>query len=271
MEHWICVICGTQFAPSQEQPQACPICADQRQYIRHKGQQWTTLATMQKEGLKNTLKEHEPGLTGIGTTPGFAIGQRALLVQTEKGNVLWDCITLLDENTAKAVEQLGGIDALVISHPHYYTTMIEWAERFHARVYLHEADRQWVMRPDERITFWSGETLSLMDDVTIVRLGGHFPGSTVLHWAKGAEGKGALLTGDTIYVVQDRNWVSFMYSYPNLIPLPSAEIRRMREVISQYNFERVYAAWFEAIVQADAKNAVLKSADRYIQAVEKGL
>ena len=41
----------------------------------------------------------------------------------------------------------------------------------------------------------------------------------MLHWPAGANGKGALLTGDIIQVVQDRRYVSFMRSYPNLIPL----------------------------------------------------
>jgi hypothetical protein len=268
MEYWICVTCGTQFAPSEAPPSGCPICLDQRQYIGHQGQKWTTLASMQKDGFHNVVKEHEPRLTGIGTQPSFAIGQRALLVQTDEGNVLWDCISLLDDETVAMVQQRGGIQAIAISHPHYYTTMVDWATRFDARLLLHEADRQWVMRPGERITFWSGETLQLMRDITLLRLGGHFAGSTVLHWASGADGKGALLTGDTIQVVADRNWVSFMYSYPNLIPLPASEINRIRNAVLPYNFDRIYGAWFETIVASDAKNAVLRSADRYMQALE---
>ena len=271
MEYWICVTCGSQFAQSQEPPQQCPICLDQRQYIGHQGQQWTTLSKMQQDGYQNIMQQEEPHLTGIGTTPSFAIGQRALLIQTDQGNVLWDCISFLDDETVQAVQDLGGIAAIAISHPHYYSSMIEWAERFHAPVYLHEADHQWVMRLDKRITFWSGETLPLLDGVTLVRLGGHFAGGTVLHWPRGAEGRGALLTGDIIYVVADRAWVSFMYSYPNLIPLPAQEIRRMRETIAPYPFERLYAAWFERVVMADASTAVQQSAERYIKAIEEGL
>ncbi len=271
MEYWICVTCGSQFAQSQEPPPQCPICLDQRQYIGHQGQQWTTLSKMQQHGYQNITQQEEPHLTGIGTTPSFAIGQRALLIQTDQGNVLWDCISFLDDETVQAVQDLGGIAAIAISHPHYYSSMIEWAERFHAPVYLHEADHQWVMRLDKRITFWSGETLPLLDGVTLVRLGGHFAGGTVLHWPRGAEGRGALLTGDIIYVVADRAWVSFMYSYPNLIPLPAQEIRRMRETIAPYPFERLYAAWFDRVVRADASTAVQQSAERYIKAIEEGL
>lgn len=271
MEHWICVTCGSQFTASTEPPQGCPICLDQRQYIGYQGQQWTTLGKLQQEGHQNTIKEEEPHLIGIGTTPTFAIGQRALLVQTEQGNVLWDCLSFLDDETIQAIQHLGGIAAIAISHPHFYSSMVEWAERFDVPIYLHEANRRWAMRPDKRITFWSGETQPLLSGVTLVRLGGHFPGSTVLHWQQGAAGKGALLTGDTIYVVADRAWVSFMYSYPNLIPLPAREIRRMRDAIAPYSFDRLYAAWFDRVVSHDASTVVQRSAERYIKAIEEGL
>jgi glyoxylase-like metal-dependent hydrolase (beta-lactamase superfamily II) len=226
---------------------------------------------MQADGAKNTFREYEPYLTGIGTEPHFAIGQRALLVQTDSGNVLWDCISFLDDETVSAIQQRGGIKAIAISHPHFYSSMVAWADRFEARIYLHEADRKWVMRPDDRIEFWSGETHSLSDTITLVRLGGHFAGSSILHWKDGADGKGALLTGDTISVMPDRRWVSFMYSYPNQIPLPSLEVDRIRNAALAYDFERLYGGWFDSIVSQDAKSAVNRSADRYIQAQKERL
>lgn len=265
MEHWICQTCGTQFAPSERPPEICPICCDERQYVSYQGQQWTTLARMQKDGFRNELKEHEPGLIGIGTTPSFAIGERALLLQHKQGNVLWDCMSLIDDETVAEIKRLQGLTAIAISHPHYYSTMVEWAERFDIPIYLHEADRQWVMRPDEHIIFWSGETCPLKDGVTLIRLGGHFPGGTVLHWQQGAGGKGVLLSGDIIQVVADRQWVSFMYSYPNLLPLPAAEVQRIRDTIEPWQFERLYGAWFERVVTHNAHEAVLRSAERYIR------
>ena len=213
MEHWICETCGTQFAPSEQPPQICPICCDERQYVGFNGQQWTTLAQMQQNGFRNEFREHESGLIGVGTKPSFAIGERALLIQHPQGNVLWDCMSLIDDETVAQIKSLGGLTALAISHPHYYSTMVEWAERFDVPIYLHEADRQWVMRPCERIQFWSGETHLLKSGLTLLRLGGHFAGGTVMHWQQGAGGRGVLLSGDIIQVVADRQWVSFMYSY----------------------------------------------------------
>lgn len=269
MEYWICRTCGTQFAASEREPEACPICCDQRQYIGHQGQAWTTLTQLQAEGFRNEFREQEPGLIGIGTTPTFAIGERALLLQHPQGNVLWDCMSLIDELTVSEIKRLGGLSAIAISHPHYYSTMVEWAKRFDAAIYLHEADRQWVMRPSERITFWSGEGYPLREGVTLHRLGGHFAGGTVLHWQQGAQGRGTLLSGDIIQVVADRRYVSFMYSYPNLIPLPAAEVQRIRDRVEPLQFENLYGAWFDRLITHDAHQSVLRSAERYIRALQQ--
>ena len=223
MENFICVQCGTQFAETAEPPSRCPICEDERQFVRRTGQEWTTLNRLQAD-RRNRIEEKGPRLVGIGTEPEFAIGQRGLLLQSPGGNLLWDCITLLDDQTAIEVGERGGIRAIAISHPHFYSAMVEWAERFGAQIFLHASDREWVMRASPRIQFWEGTTLSLWDDLTLIDSGGHFEGGTVLHWPGGGNGRGALLTGDIIQVVQDRRYVSFMRSYPNLIPLgPSAK------------------------------------------------
>lgn len=267
MEHFICKTCGTQFSTTKQTPIACPICLDERQYVGWNGQQWTTLPELQKDH-HNIIKSIEPGLTGIGTHPSFAIGQRALLVQTPRGNILWDCISLIDAETITAVKTLGGINMIAISHPHYYSSMVEWAHTFDVPIYLHADDRQWVMRPDPSIEYWNGETKLLNGELTLLRLGGHFIGGTVLHWAGGAEGKGIMLSGDILQVVPDRRYVSFMYSYPNLIPLPAQTVRRMADAVKPYKFDRIYGAWWERVVSTDAKAAVERSAERYIKALQ---
>ena len=267
MVHTICQTCGTQFAKSENPPEECPICQDERQYTGWEGQQWTTLDAL-RTGHHTVVKEEEPGLTGIGAEPSFAIGQRALLVQTEAGNLLWDCISLLDEAAVTAVTALGGIKAIAISHPHFYSAMIEWSRAFDAPIFLHTADRQWVMRPDSAIQFWESETKPLWAGMTLIRGGGHFTGCTMLHWPAGAENRGVLLTGDTIQVVSDRRFVSFMYSYPNLIPLPARKVAQIVAAVEPYAFDRIYGAWWWGVVKKDAKTAVSRSAARYLQALE---
>lgn len=264
---WICVTCGTQLAPTGEAPATCPICTDERQYVPGSGQRWTTLDAL-RTTHRNAFQRIQPGLYGIGTVPAFAIGQRALLLQSPGGNVLWDCIALLDDATIDFINALGGLSAIAISHPHYYTTMVEWAHTFDCPVYLHAADRQHVARPDPLLRFWEGETDAIGDGLTLIRCGGHFAGGTVLHWAGGADGRGALLSGDIVQVIPDRRFVSFMWSYPNLIPLPAAAIDRIVSALEPHAFERIYGAWWDAHVMTDAKAAVTRSAARYRAAIQ---
>jgi glyoxylase-like metal-dependent hydrolase (beta-lactamase superfamily II) len=147
--------------------------------------------------------------------------------------------------------------------------MIEWAKRFDAQIFLHSADREWVMRESPRIQLWEGSTLPLWDGLTLINCGGHFEGGTVLHWPAGAGGKGALLTGDIITVVQDRRYVSFLRSYPNLIPLGASAIYRIVERIEPFSFEQIYGGWWQANVLANAKAAVARSAERYLRWISR--
>lgn len=267
MPNFICVTCGNQFSESDAPPAHCPICEDDRQYIGHNGQQWTTPDAM-RQTHHNVVRSHEPNLTGIGTEPRFAIGQRALLVQTPEGNVLWDCISLLDDATVEAVKALGGLVAITGSHPHLYGTMVDWSEAFGGvPIYLHESNREYVQRPAPQIRYWDTETFALPAGLALIRCGGHFTGSTVLHWPAGADGRGALLTGDTIQVAQDRGWVSFMYSYPNMIPLNASAVRHIVAAVDPFAFDRIYGGWFDSIVRHDAKAVVRRSAERYIAAI----
>jgi glyoxylase-like metal-dependent hydrolase (beta-lactamase superfamily II) len=268
MLNYICTTCGVQYSKTQEAPSECVICNEERQYVNPSGQSWTTLEEMQKSGLyKNEILMEETGLYSITTKPEFAIGQTAYLVQSKNFNLLWDCITYLDESTKEELHKLGGIQAIALSHPHYYSSQVEWAEAFNVPIYIHEDDKEWVNRPSKQIIFWSGESLELTDEMTIYRLGGHFKGGAVLHWKNGNDGKGLLLSGDIIQVVSDRKWVSFMYSYPNLIPLPAYKVKEMVEKIKDLPFNRLYNAFHRVVVE-DANQAVQKSAERYIKAIE---
>jgi glyoxylase-like metal-dependent hydrolase (beta-lactamase superfamily II) len=267
MPNYICMTCGVQYAESDQPPAHCRICEDDRQYVGANGQQWTTLDALQAKH-HNQIRTVEPNLSGISTVPQFAIGQRPLLIQSPQGNVLWDCITVIDDTTIAAVNALGGVSAMAISHPHFYDSMVEWSRAFgNVPIYLHRDNEPWVMRPDSCIQYWEGETHTLGDGITLIRCGGHFPGSTVLHWAAGADGKGVLMTGDTIYVVADPRWVTFMYSYPNDIPLNRRAIERIVAAVEPYAYDRLYSGWWDKVIRTDAKNAVKRSAERYIRAI----
>jgi glyoxylase-like metal-dependent hydrolase (beta-lactamase superfamily II) len=268
MVPYICVQCGVQYAPSPEPPARCDICEDERQYVNWRGQQWTTSEALQ-ETYGNQVRQEEPGLFSVETTPPFAIQQRALLLQTGRGNVLWDCLSLIDLETVEAVEQLGGIAAMAIGHPHFQAAMIEWSEAFgDVPVYVHDADATWVQRPDSRITYWTGDTHLIADGVTLVRCGGHFEGSAVLHWSAGADGRGVLLTGDTLKVGQDRASVSVMRSFPNLIPLGPQAVRRVAEAVEPLAYDRIYGGWPDHQIDRNGRTVVAQSLKRYLDAIQ---
>jgi hypothetical protein len=257
----ICLTCGVQYAGPREN---CPICEDERQYVGWEGQRWTSLDELRRTGHKMKIAEEGTGVVGVGTDPATAIGQRALLVRTPAGNVLWDMVTHLDDDVIKEVMELGGIDAIAISHPHFYGSMVEWAHAFDAPIYIHAADREWVARPDESVVFWEGDTHEIREGLTLINAGVHFDGGQVMHWRDGEEGRGALFSGDILQVVQDRRWVSFMYSYPNFIPERPRTVRRALSLLEPYSFDRVYGGWWKRIVHTDGAEAVRRSADRYL-------
>jgi hypothetical protein len=266
MPAFICNTCGTQFAPSDEQPKECPICLDERQFVPPAGQSWTTLDALNRRHC-NQFKQHEPEVLGIGSVPPFSINQRALLVRTSAGNILWDCISVLDAATIDIVRALGGIAGIAISHPHYYACMVEWAHAFNAPIHLHAADKQWVMRPDASIKFWDGETKTLADGVTLIRCGGHFAGGTVLHSAAAGNGRGALMSGDIVMVIPDRKYVSFMRSYPNIVPMSAVAVERIGAALAPYAFDVIYGAFFDRNIAQGGKAAVERSVKRYAAAV----
>jgi hypothetical protein len=146
--------------------------------------------------------------------------------------------------------------------------MVEWSRAFgDIPIHLHARDRQWVMRPDPRIQFWEQETFKVLDGVTLIRCGGHFDGGTVLHWSEGADGRGTLLSGDIIQVVADRKHVSFMYSYPNHIPLGPSAINQIVKSVEPFAFDGIYGAFWGMVIDHDAKQVVKASAERYLDAI----
>jgi glyoxylase-like metal-dependent hydrolase (beta-lactamase superfamily II) len=202
----------------------------------------------------------------VGVEPSFAIGQRLLLAETPEGNVLWDMIPLVDDAAIEAVRARGEVRAIAISHPHYYSGMVEWSDALGGvPIILHEADREWIMRPDPEIELWSGDAKELWGGLTLLRLGGHFPGGTVLHDANTR----TLLAGDIVMVIPDRRFVSFMWSYPNLIPLPGEEVLRIADALEPWPFDRILGAWWDRLVPRDGNEVVRRSADRYAAAAAK--
>ena len=269
MQAFICTTCGTQYPPSTEPPQSCPVCEDERQYVAPAGQGWTTQEKLGKSHV-NGWHQYTPDIIGIGTQPRFAIGQRALLLRTAQGNVLWDCLSLLDDATVTLIEALGGLKAICISHPHFYSATSDWSRAFDVPVYINAADRSWVRRTDGDFRFWEGDRLELMPDVTLIRAGGHFPGSSMLHWGGGAGGRGIVCASDTAYVAPDQKHVTFMRSFPNFLPLPARNVEAIAAALEPFAFDMMFGNFIESVIETGAKEAVKRSVERYLAAIAPG-
>ncbi|ASR36254.1 hydrolase [Prauserella marina] len=260
MSFWICRTCAVEHAEARG---TCAICADERQWVPSTGQQWTTLAELTDEGRRTEITPLEPGLSAVTANPHVGIGQYAKLLTTPAGSLLWDPIGFLDKAAVDAILELGPVAAVAASHPHMFGVQVEWSKAFgNVPVFVSEPDLEWVARPDPVITPWK-ETVEVLPGVTMTQLGGHFPGSAVVHWAGGADGRGVLLSSDTIFANPDRTSVSFMRSFPNRIPLSGAVVERVTSAVEEFAFDRLYAN-FGNIIDSDAREVVRRSADRHI-------
>ncbi|KAI4841669.1 metallo-beta-lactamase family protein [Aureobasidium sp. EXF-8846] len=266
----LCPTCGTQFDTPASNPPTdyCIICNDPRQYIPASGQAWTSLkAEAGKHETKWKQDEHDKRIWSIWAEPKLGIGQRALLLQTPHGNVLWDCIAYLDTPLIDFINSLGGLTAIVISHPHFYTTHVSWASTFSCPVYVHAVDEQWLCRtpvPSTKRVLLQKQYEEVVEGVTAIQVGGHFDGSMVLHW------DGHLFIADTFVNVpsgfyrKDRpkgtTSFSFMWSIPNMIPLPPDTIHQMWKAVKPYKFtvtHGLFPGW--DIRDENVKQSVLES------------
>ncbi|EMC95058.1 hypothetical protein BAUCODRAFT_524622 [Baudoinia panamericana UAMH 10762] len=267
----ICTACGTQFdLPTNEPPKGCRICDDPRQFIPPGGQTWTTLAQMQGK-YRNSYKQlgdnnNEDRMFSIWTEPKFGIGQRCILLQTDHGNVLWDCITYLDDETVNFIREKGGLKAIVISHPHYYTTHLDWAAEFDCPVYIAKDDDEWLHRADKetRRRFIAGDSEEVLGGVYAVKTGGHFPGSLVLNWSKKLLIADSFVTTPSALYHIDRlpgtTSYAFMWAVPNMIPLPPAVLHEMWQRVQPFDFESTHGAFVgQEVRDKHVKKRVLES------------
>ncbi|TKG65808.1 MBL fold metallo-hydrolase [Prauserella endophytica] len=260
MSFWICRTCAVEH---DERVEVCAICADERQWVPADGQQWTTLAELASAGRRVDVVPLEADLFGLRSDPAVGIGQLSKLLRTPEGNVLWDPIGFLDDDAVRRVRALGDVVAIAASHPHMFGVQVEWSRALGGvPVLVSEPDLEWVARRDPAIKPWSG-TVEPVPGVTMTQPGGHFPGSAVVHWAAGAEGRGVLLSSDTVFANPDRVSVSFMRSYPNRIPLSAGVVERVTAHLERFEFDRLYGN-FDNVIAEDAKAVVRRSADRHI-------
>ena len=266
MTRFMCSNCGHQYADSATAPSSCAICSDERQYVHPNGQSWTTHEALRAD--HHVRFETDGDLLGLGISPAFGIPQRALHLQTDAGNILWECLSLVTPEAVETLERRGGVDMIVISHPHFYSAMVDWSDALGGvPILLHENDRRWISRTSPNIRLWSGDVHPLSPTVSLYRCPGHFPGSTVLHWTAAPNDRRVLLAGDALHVTADRRHVTFMYSVPNYIPAHPDFVAETRRRVEPLDFDDVYGFTWGLNVLGNAKDAVDESFDRYFTAI----
>lgn len=249
-----CVACGARYAHGSR-PEVCRVCADDRQYVPDGVQSWTTPEALLDAGHRLVVAAIEPGLWRVTAEPSVAIGQRGYVVGGADGTVLWDPPALVEAAGLQQIRAVSDVVAVAMSHPHYYGAMAEWAAALDVPVLLPEEDIGWVTEPTDRVVTWSGEH-EVLPELRLVRCGGHFPGSAVLHRGE------VLLTGDTVQVVRRAATVSFAYSFPNHLPLATAEVEAVIAAATRRPFRRLYAAFGQ--IDDDALAVVHRGAARYL-------
>ncbi len=281
----LCATCGVETAVPA--PEVCPICADERQFVPRAGQEWTSRDRLAVEGFSVGVREVETGLCAIRVEPRLGIGQTCYLACTADGNLLFDVPPHIDAEAVAAVADLGGVAAIVASHPHMYGVQLEWSAAFDdAPVYVSRADADWVQRRHRGAAASSGAGTSgagtssdtaaargpiveydgqiePLPGVVVRQVGGHFPGSSIAVWRSPDDGAGVFLGGDTISPVVRTGWVTFMRSFPNYLPLSAAVVRRMADAVADLDFDRMYGNFGQRLLSG-GQAAVEESAQRYI-------
>ncbi len=256
----ICATCAVEH--DDPVPAVCRICDDHRQYLPAGGQAWTSLDELAASGQSLVIESLEPEAWALTTSPNVGIGQHAVLVRTPQGSLLWDPPGYVDDATVAAIGALGPVIAVAASHPHMFGVQIEWARRLgDVPVLVCEADASWLGRRNDLVDLWSGSR-EIAPGLTLHQVGGHFVGSAVAHWAAGADGRGVLLTGDTVFPNPDRRSIGFMRSYPNHLPLSGAVALRIAEQLEALDFDRIHGN-FGNVTDSDARRILRFSAERH--------
>ncbi|KAF4555989.1 Hypothetical protein D9617_2g059560 [Elsinoe fawcettii] len=269
----ICVACGTQYDVTYEQGrERCKICDDPRQFVPPQGQQWTSLRLEANKHTNHWVpSSSDPRIYHLYTDPKLGIGERASLLLTPHGAIIWDCFAFLTPPLVEFLLSHHPI-AIVISHPHFYTTHLLWASLLKCPVYLSSEDASWLSRPDPsgQRRFLTEAKTEIIPGVTAIKTGGHFPGSLVLHWDRHLFVADSIMTTPAAYTPEPRpegmGAYAFMWSIPNMIPLGPDGVGRIWEAVKRVEFSETHGLMMGMdVVHTDVKKWVLEGAKRQVR------
>ncbi|KAI9632904.1 uncharacterized protein MKK02DRAFT_19982 [Dioszegia hungarica] len=279
----ICTACGTQYGSARD---TCMICEDPRQAVPPTGQTWTSL-TQLSSSRRNTILEDtdDHRVKFIGTEAGFAINQTPILLETAEGSYIWDCSAYISTALIHYLskELRTPLRGIAISHPHFFSTSLTWSRLLGVPLYLNEADKAWYVRLDEigegdKVVWWTGER-EIGKGLRLIQCGGHFPGSSVLHWdrlqepaptdhpTKRTPVSGLLLVADTVMVQPTQRGFTFIWSVPNMIPLGPKDVRAIQHTLASLPFSQATSSWPNRFIRENAREILSQSVASHLRAM----
>lgn len=189
--------------------------------------------------------ELTPGVLAMGNNSRSSFGAHSYLVPRADGNLLVDSPRFLG-SLAERVDELGGIAHVLLSHRDDVADADRWADRYGARVWIHEADA--AAAPFATDVVHGSDAVTVAPGVVLVPIPGHTRGSVAVHvddrW---------LFTGDSLHwnvrrqqldVFPDQTWHSW------------DELAASMDVLAALNVEWVFTGhgmWHQVGTEAYAR------------------
>ncbi|MTI87362.1 MAG: hypothetical protein FH748_05275 [Balneolaceae bacterium] len=120
------------------------------------------------------------------------------------------------------------------------------------------------MDKGKQIILWRGDEQTLWNGMQLINIGGHFSGSSVLH-VFSLSPEGCIFCGDTLFIAPSKKHISVMYSYPNRIPLPRQEVKRIKERFESLSFDTLYGFWSCQNLSTKVKEIMKQSMERHLR------
>ncbi len=250
---YVCTNCGfwqRHFAP----PPSCPVCLDFRHTPPPDGWEFWT-ADEATARIVTRWEEDGNGIVTFRSEPSLGIGPSGYLIPLPSGNLLFENPAWYSDDALAAIRERGGVHWLAASHPHAYGALWRAQEQFSPEaVFINVADLAWTGA--FRVNFPYDGPQEIAPGATLVPVGGHFDGQSVLY----LRDRRLLFAGDMVKF-HPGNGISTHKAFNRRVPMSHAEIRRYRQAIAPLDFAGVYTTFELSPARGGTTAAVLRLFD----------
>jgi len=267
---YYCTVCGhiEWVAPGEGLPDdyRCPLCEAKRSVM-------IELSDPRLARHRIEFREVTAGVWQVDKRPPFRedFQHYSYVLGHPEGLILYDAPPLVTTEAIDKIKSLGTPRLLVVSHTDFVGMAGDWADALGIPALMGEGDRPLRgnrFEPTERVR----DRRRVYDDLEIIRVPGHSPGSLAVYWSGAPKGP-VLCSGDAITVwrhADNRVQIAFFQTPPagaalydlaarpvallascgGVLPRASSALARLRETPD--NCARPYAGetggvWLESI------------------------